>query len=149
MYDLLAFSVSYCIAIDELTDHTSFKLKGLSDEEWALVEELINVLKVSLTLFRIAKRRTHANAHQLFKQATLFFSRSGTPSLAKVIPPMDKLHWSLKNEIDNLKTHPAIKVALCLVQKKLNKYYSRTDMSETYRIAMGESHLLTSSISLT
>jgi hypothetical protein len=55
MYNLLAFSVSYCIAIDKLTNCTLFKLKGPSDKEWALVEELINVLKVSLMLFWIAK----------------------------------------------------------------------------------------------
>jgi hypothetical protein len=73
MYNLLAFSVSYCITINKLTDCTLFKLKGLSDKEWALVEELINVLKVSLTLFQIAKRRTYAYACQLFKQAMLFF----------------------------------------------------------------------------
>jgi hypothetical protein len=62
---------------------------------------------------------------------------------------MDKLDRNLQEGIKNLKTHPAIKVALRLGKKKLNKYYSRTDLSETYRIAMGKSNFPTVSIPLT
>jgi hypothetical protein len=34
-------------------------------------------------------------------------------------------------------THPAICSALSLAKKILNKYYSATDSSDVYRIAMG------------
>ncbi|KAI0688813.1 hypothetical protein C8Q76DRAFT_569722, partial [Earliella scabrosa] len=89
----------------------------LSPEEWETARQLREVLKV----------RPHA---------TLFFSR-GTPNLATVIPAMD--------HIDNLlttasKSHHqydnAIRVACSLAQRTLNKYYSLTDASRTYRMAM-------------
>jgi hypothetical protein len=35
-------------------------------------------------------------------------------------------------------THPAIRHALTLAKKTLNRYYSLTDESEVYRIAMGK-----------
>lgn len=74
---------------------------------------------------------------QTFKDATLFFSRD-TPSLAMVIPAMD--------HIDNILTgqtrassplQPPVSAALRLAKKTLNRYYKLSDMSATYRIAMG------------
>ena len=46
------------------------------------------------------------------------------------------------NAIDN--TYPiSIRTALSISKKTLNHYYSKTDLSDTYRIAMGKSfHLL-------
>jgi hypothetical protein len=37
------------------------------------------------------------------------------------------------------KKSPAIRAALGIAKKTLNRYYSLTDASETYRIAMGAS----------
>lgn len=71
------------------------------------------------------------------KHATQFFSR-GMPNLAVVIPAMDHIDNVFTTGI--IKTHeldPAIRAALHLAKKTLNRYYSLTDRSETYRIAMG------------
>ncbi|KAG1777140.1 hypothetical protein EV702DRAFT_970267, partial [Suillus placidus] len=91
----------------------------LSGKEWALVKQLCDVLKVS--------------------RNTLFLW--GTPNLAIVIPAMDHIDTVLTNGIINSQLlDPAIRTALHLAKKTLNRYYySLTDKSETYRIAMGMS----------
>ena len=71
------------------------------------------------------------------KDATLFFSRS-TPNLAAVIPAMDFMNDELTKHATNLNISPAIRAAIGTAKKTLNKYYSKSDMSEVYRIAMGE-----------
>ncbi|KAJ8591968.1 hypothetical protein M405DRAFT_891619, partial [Rhizopogon salebrosus TDB-379] len=86
----------------------------LDDHEWTLVTQLRDVLK----------------------HATQYFSRS-TPNLAMVIPAMDHIDTTFTNGI--LNTHvldPAIRAALKLAKRTLNRYYSLTDASETYRVAM-------------
>ncbi|KAJ8591967.1 hypothetical protein M405DRAFT_684886, partial [Rhizopogon salebrosus TDB-379] len=73
---------------------------------------------------------------QILKHATQYFSRS-TPNLAMVIPAMDHIDTTFTNGI--LNTHvldPAIRAALKLAKRTLNRYYSLTDASETYRVAM-------------
>jgi hypothetical protein len=50
---------------------------------------------------------------------------------------MDKLVDALNPQTqDNY--HPAILAAMQLAKKKMDRYYSLTDSSEVYRIAMGE-----------
>jgi hypothetical protein len=75
---------------------------------------------------------------QIFKDATLFFSRS-TPNLATVIPAMDHIDMHLANAGQNPNYSPAIRASLALGKAHLNKYYTMTDHSEVYRIAMSES----------
>ena len=72
---------------------------------------------------------------QIFKDATLF-SRS-TPSLAKVIPAMDHIDRHLATAATNDGYKASIKAALAIGKNLLNKYYSYTDHSDMYRIAMG------------
>ena len=74
---------------------------------------------------------------QLFKDATLFFSR-GTPNLATVIPAMDHIDTHLATASRNMEYSPAIRASLALGKTHLNKYYDLTDHSEVYRIAMSE-----------
>jgi hypothetical protein len=74
---------------------------------------------------------------QVFKDATLFFSREG-PSLATVIPAMDHIDTILTSNIADSSYSTAIASALKIGKKTLNRYYSKTDLSETYRIAMSE-----------
>ncbi|KAG2139889.1 hypothetical protein BD769DRAFT_1626323 [Suillus cothurnatus] len=72
----------------------------------------------------------------ILKHATLFFSR-GTPNLVMVIPAMDHIDTVFTNGIIKTKTlHPALRAALRIAKITLNRYYSLTDESETYRIAM-------------
>jgi hypothetical protein len=49
---------------------------------------------------------------------------------------MDKLNRGL-NPQSKEAYHPAIKAAMRLARAKMNRYYSITDSSSAYRIAMG------------
>jgi hypothetical protein len=73
----------------------------------------------------------------VLKDATLFFSRA-TPNLAMVIPTMDIINDRLTAKANDPNISPAIRSALGLAKKTLNRYYSRTDDSEAYRIAMSK-----------
>jgi hypothetical protein len=66
----------------------------------------------------------------------LFFSQDSA-SIAAVIPAMDKLDSHL-NPNTKKPYHPAIQAAMKLARKKINRYYSLTDLSSAYRIAMGK-----------
>jgi hypothetical protein len=65
----------------------------------------------------------------------VFFSRS-TPNLATVIPVMDYIDGVLTGLSVNRAYEAPIRVALALGKKTLNRYYTLTDASEVYRIAM-------------
>ena len=67
---------------------------------------------------------------QIFKDATLFFSRR-TPSISTVIPAMDHIDAHLATAAQSAFYSPSIG------KKTLNWYYNKTDYSEVYRIAMG------------
>jgi hypothetical protein len=74
----------------------------------------------------------------IFKDATLFFSRK-TPSLASVIPAMDHIDKVLTSTSESpYQFSMAIRAALTIGKKVINKYYNKTDDSEVYRIVMGE-----------
>jgi hypothetical protein len=76
------------------------------------------------------------NFLQIFKHATLFFSRD-TPSISTVIPAMDHIDSYLATTIEDPSTSDGLKGALYLGNRTLNRYYDKTDLSEIYRIAMG------------
>ena len=99
-YDMLKFVCTYHEAIDKITDDQSMKLCEfeLRDDEWKIVEELRDTLKV----------RFH----------------------------IDWMHAELVNACDNESYLSAIQAALEVGKKLLDKYYSITDNSEVYRIAM-------------
>ncbi|KAG5649995.1 hypothetical protein H0H81_001130 [Sphagnurus paluster] len=107
----------------------------LSNDEWDLAAQLCNALKV-------------------FKDATLFFSREGTPNLATVIPAMDHIDEVLAtNALDNAKFSRPLQAALAMGKNTLNRYYSKTDDSDIYRVVMSTlfyhlllAHILTKTI---
>jgi hypothetical protein len=72
----------------------------------------------------------------MLKDITLRFW-SDTPSLPSVIPSMDAIDSSPTTAISTRKYNDAITAALKLGKGLLNKYYSLTDKSAVYRIAMG------------
>jgi hypothetical protein len=79
---------------------------------------------------------TQKSLVQLLKDATLFFSR-GTFNLPAVIPAMDHIDSKFTDfTLPANQKHPAICAAVAIDKKTLNKYYSLTDRSELYRIAM-------------
>jgi hypothetical protein len=61
------------------------------------------------------------------------------PSISTVIPAMDHIDEYLATASVNRSFSEAIRAALALGKKTLNRYYDKTDQSEVYRIAMGES----------
>lgn len=74
---------------------------------------------------------------KILKHATLFFSREDAPNLALVIPAMDHIETVFAESANNATYNNAIRSSLSIARRTLNRYYSKTDMSETYRIAMG------------
>lgn len=89
-----------------------------------------------LLFFKYKTDHKFQSISQIFKDATLYFSRS-TPNLAKVIPAMDRIDQHLATSSLNDSLPSCIKGALAVGKRLLNKYYSYTDHSELYRIAMG------------
>lgn len=66
-----------------------------------------------------------------------------------VIPAMDHIDTVFTNGIINSQLlDPAIRTTLQLAKKTLNRYYSLTNKSETYRITMGMSffHVCTTNL---
>ena len=61
-----------------------------------------------------------------------------TPSLAQVIPTMDHIDHELTKYMYDLETPAPIHAAVNIAKKTLNRYYTRTDSSEVYRICMGK-----------
>ena len=119
-YDLLQFSLKYREAIDAITADKTLKFRKyeLYDEDWAIVRDLTAVL-------------------QQYKNATLYFS-SDSANIATVIPAMDRIDNKLNTQTKQ-PIHPAIVSAMKLARRKLNRYYSLTDLSSVYQIAMGMS----------
>ena len=119
---MLFFALKYRKAIDTVIANKNLKLRKyeLDNEEWWIVDDLVHVL-------------------EQYKVATIYFSHD-TASVAAIIPAMDKLNVSLNHQTKQA-YHPAIQAAMKLTGKKLNHYYSMTDDSAAYQIAMGASYL--------
>jgi hypothetical protein len=144
-YDMLDFAVGYQSAIDDMTGDKSTNLRKyeLDDGEWKIAEQLRDTLRVRVSqtfkgpIWQINSQFEYSRyLLQIFKDATLFFSRS-TPCLAMVIPAMDHINETLTNNSLDHKFEPSIRAALGIAKKTLNRYYNATDQSEVYRIAMG------------
>ena len=85
----------------------------------------------------------------LQRRHTLFFSR-GTPNLATVIPAMDHIDKVLATSSDSPRQFSlAIRAALAIGKKAMNRYYKKTDHSDVYRIAMGKTPFISLSLWLT
>ncbi|KIM61406.1 hypothetical protein SCLCIDRAFT_122086, partial [Scleroderma citrinum Foug A] len=125
MFDLANFVCEYEMAIESITDKTKLKVTDLALDahEWALLRQLWDVLKI-------------------LKDATLYFSCS-TPNLAMVIPAMDHIHQELSKYSHDKKYVRSIHAGVSLAKETLNRYYSCTDESEVYCIAMGKLDLFT------
>ena len=116
---------------------------ALDKHEWVILGQLQDVLKVKkhatpllhvcLSMTKPMKPKT-----QILKDATLFFSRSMV-NLAMAIPAMDYIDKVFTTGMLNDEGFdPAICAAVGLAKKTLNKYYSLTDLSRVYCIAMGK-----------
>ncbi|KAI0070511.1 hypothetical protein K474DRAFT_1573924, partial [Panus rudis PR-1116 ss-1] len=88
----------------------------LNEEEWEIAQQLRDVLKV-------------------FSDATLYFSRDSA-NIAMVIPAMDEIDRRLATDSLNKVYKPCIRMACEMAKRTINRYYSKTDRSHIYRIAM-------------
>ena len=133
----LDFAVEHEVAIDTIRDKHKVGLSSyaLDEKEWELLRQVQDVLKVSCS-HHVSTPCLYLLL-QVLKDATLYFSRS-MPNLAMVIPAMDYIDTTfttglLKKEELDLMIHAALGLAKCTI----NRYYSLTDSSELYCIAMG------------
>lgn len=67
----------------------------------------------------------------------MFFSRA-IPNLATIIPVMDHIDERLATDALKEDFDPAIRVALSLAKKTLNRYYKMMDQLFLYRTAMSK-----------
>ncbi|KAF9220170.1 hypothetical protein BS17DRAFT_853226 [Gyrodon lividus] len=96
--DMLEYALNHCQAVDSMTQDRALGLRKyeLDDDEWNLLEQLCDILKI-------------------LKDATLYFSRA-TPNLATVIPAMDLINKKLTTYSLNPKYSPAIHAAVGLAK---------------------------------
>lgn len=137
-YDMLTFILEHKSAITRLTSEQEMKLRKyeLDKKEWELIDQLCRALKVCIIIFLAL---SHPTFFQVFKDATLFFLRDGTPNLPTVIPAMDYIDEALAtNTLHSARFSRPIQVALLMGKKTLNRYYSKTDQSDLYRAAMSK-----------
>ena len=73
----------------------------------------------------------------IFQDTTMFFSQ-GTPNLATVVPAMDMIDKHLTTDSLKRSLSVPIRAAVSVTKTTMNKYYTKTDHSEVYRIAMGK-----------
>ena len=134
---MLKFAYSYWEAIDRITGDHVLKLRDyeLLESEWETVKQLHDSLNVHIYIIYLLYHNIEP-AIYIFKSVTLEFS-TDMPCAATVIPAMDKMHAELTAATDNVEYLPALQAALSLGKDLLNKYYSLSDDSEIYRIAIG------------
>jgi hypothetical protein len=129
------------LAIDSITGNKNLKLRKyeLEDDDWEIISDLIRVLKASGAGASLCFVYVLIG-EQIYKDATMFFSQDSATTIAHVIPTMDRIDAVLRSTGDTALT-PSVKHALTFTRKHLDKYYSKMDMSNVYRIAMGMCHL--------
>nr|GAT43317.1 predicted protein [Mycena chlorophos] len=114
-YDLLRFALKYRKAIEAFTGHRDNGVRALelTEPEWKILHQMCTRLK----------------------EATMFFSED-SPTLAAVIPVMDDIDEFFTEKERDIKLHRTIRASITVAKRTLNRYYSLTDGSEVYRIAM-------------
>jgi hypothetical protein len=131
---MLNVAIEYRKAINDITANKSLKLRQyeLDNEGWEIIGDLLRVLKVISFIYR----KLVLMLHQMYKDATLFFSQDTVATIAHVIPTMDRIDAMLRSS----STEPlslSVKHALSFAKQIIDKYYSKMDLSNIYRIAMG------------
>ena len=72
----------------------------------------------------------------MYKDATLFFSQDDAVTIPNVVLTMDWIDAMLSS-FTMAPLAPSVKHALSFTHRLMDKYYSKTDLSNVYRIAMG------------
>ncbi|RDX39814.1 hypothetical protein OH76DRAFT_1367189, partial [Lentinus brumalis] len=95
----------------------------LDDLEWDILDQLLRLLSPFLYATTRMSKNTRALVHE-------------------VIPNMDVLTAHLDDFDSDITLHPSVRAAAQRGRIILNKYYSRTDESIVYRIAMRKSAIM-------
>lgn len=112
----------------------------LLPQEWQLLSDISLLLDVS---FRFLSCKAIANVkEQIFLFATKKISENQTPLIHHVIPIFDALTTALEDYIDKPSLPLVVRHAALRGFLMLNKYYSKSDESVIYRIAMSMYHSL-------
>ncbi|KAJ6512710.1 hypothetical protein C8R45DRAFT_812338, partial [Mycena sanguinolenta] len=125
LYDMLVVAVEYKEVINDVTGNRDLNLRkyDLSNPEWLILEDMVYTLK----------------------DATVLFSSDNKSTIANVLTTMDKIDDIITTTVvpPGANTaraprivHPSIRKALHLAKATMNRYYSATDASNVYRIAM-------------
>ncbi|KAJ7310652.1 hypothetical protein DFH08DRAFT_629128, partial [Mycena albidolilacea] len=126
LYDMLSVAVTYKDVINAFTGdrNLGYRAYDLTNAQWTFIEDMLHVLK----------------------DATLYFSNENHCTIPQVLTTMDKIDdlitvTVVTSSVQSAGTskralHSSIKSALKLAKATMNKYYSRTDESNVYRIAM-------------
>ena len=83
----------------------------------------------------------------MYKETTLFFSQDAIATISHVIPTMDRIDTMLSSSSTE-PLSPSVKYTLSFAWKIMDKYYSKTDLSNVYRIAMGMFLMVSASCSI-
>ncbi|KAF8584156.1 hypothetical protein K439DRAFT_1346748, partial [Ramaria rubella] len=116
MAELLSVTIKVYKAINDITDKCANKVTKLwlSKKEWQIARDLLPGLL----------------------EITKHISRSNVPMLHKVILLIDNISHALNSLITNVDLHLSICHAAFRGRTVLNKYYSKTDQSELYRLSL-------------
>ncbi|KAE9383909.1 hypothetical protein BT96DRAFT_843140 [Gymnopus androsaceus JB14] len=124
-YNMLAAFLEMKEPVSQFLDHSSNGMAKflLDNNEWTAIEGLVSALKI-------------------LKDATTYFS-SNAPIVAAVIPAMDAIDEAFATGIiDQEILSEPIRHMLSTGKKTLNKYYTLTDDSDIYRMAMSMDSLV-------
>jgi len=137
-FNMLDFALEYKAAINTITGNRDMKMQTLELDapKWTIASQLQETLRVSQVVH--AQQAYTDFLFQIFKHATLFFSRD-MPNVSTVIPAMDLVNEYLATSTDSPSFMPSVHSALAIRKQTLNRYYNKTDYLEIYQIAMGES----------
>ena len=133
---MIASALKVRKALDLLCQqHSNDKaLPRLYDDEWDVIEALHKNSGVSTPLsLRVSLRLLLS---KMFVEATHMFSQSNTPLLFEVIPIIDALQAHFDEIKDDTDLPDVVRHGAARASIVLSKYYSLTDDSEVYRIAM-------------
>ncbi|THH23259.1 hypothetical protein EUX98_g7913, partial [Antrodiella citrinella] len=117
LYLRLALDKLFALPKYNKNDKKSLKRFKPTTEEWTILEQLEPIL-------------------EMFLIATEHISHSNRPLLYEVIPIIDKLTTALEQVIANNSLVQPVRAAATRGMKVLNKYYSVTDDSIMYRLAI-------------
>lgn len=119
--------------LDSLGDGHS-DLTALSHTEWAILQELEETLLVRPAMFCLIDPYTHV--FKPFLKLTARMENKTRPLLHEFIPALDLATIHLEKVVRTTTLYPVTRIAAARGLVVIDKYYSKTDESIMYRLAM-------------